>query len=465
MRLIRFECKRICKSLVYLLFILLLVANWNQNFAGITADEIGKAEGTRSTTELIQFDRPVLKEPSAEDEFYGSKYVENSIKIMRGATDKLLSEYKANLYATYPLGYYKAVSLDKKDQEKVLSILCEITGLTEEHLMDLPDNYFPSVNGTIIHMPADEADQGKEADRNITIPVEEEKTENTDKTKVFISQISYDTFKMRMLELEKMIGRRSNYSMEMLVSYYGMEEMTYEEAVEEFDATINKDHLSSGFARLFCDSMASIVGLLPTFLMVFLWMCDMTSKSNELIYERKISSAKIVCFRFLACVVMVMIPILLLTLESFFPLLGFSYNNGYSMDYLAYIKYSIYWLMPTIMISLALGSLLTVLTDSPVAVLIQLVWWFIERGITGLSGDTGIFTLMIRHNTLRGYEIIREQANIIFANRLIYVLLSFGLLWLTSLALEKKRRGKFDCRNFYTKCFRAVKAKFQTCHS
>ena len=43
----------------------------------------------------------------------------------------------------------------------------------------------------------------------------------------------------------------------------------------------------------------------------------------------------------------------------------------------------------------------------------------VDKGITGLSGDTKFTTLMIRHNTLRGYEIIQEDLQIICMNRLL----------------------------------------------
>ena len=43
--------------------------------------------------------------------------------------------------------------------------------------------------------------------------------------------------------------------MENLLQYYGLAEMTYEEAMNEYEKTIYDDKVSAAFARLFCDYM------------------------------------------------------------------------------------------------------------------------------------------------------------------------------------------------------------------
>ena len=66
----------------------------------------------------------------------------------------------------------------------------------------------------------------------------------------------------------------------------------------------------------------------------------------------------------------------------------------------------------------AIGILFTLLTDSPIAIAVQFLWWMADKGVTGLSGDTGAATLMIRHNTLRGYKMIQDEFQMICMNRL-----------------------------------------------
>ena len=54
---------------------------------------------------------------------------------------------------------------------------------------------------------------------------EEQPTENTDYTKQFVAQVSYEEFQELMKKAESIIGTGSNYSMENLLQYYGLAEM------------------------------------------------------------------------------------------------------------------------------------------------------------------------------------------------------------------------------------------------
>ena len=48
---------------------------------------------------------------------------------------------------------------------------------------------------------------------------EEQPTENTDYTKQFVAQVSYEEFQELMKKAESIIGTGSNYSMENLLQY------------------------------------------------------------------------------------------------------------------------------------------------------------------------------------------------------------------------------------------------------
>ncbi|MEY8392786.1 hypothetical protein AALA98_15755 [Lachnospiraceae bacterium 45-W7] len=75
-----------------------------------------------------------------------------------------------------------------------------------------------------------------------------------------------------------------------------------------------------------------------------------------------------------------------------------------------------------------------------------------DKGVSGLSGDTGFGTLMIRHNTLRGYDIIQEEFQMICMNRLLMT--GTGLLFvsLSIGVLSYRRKGKMNAANIYKKC-------------
>ncbi len=461
MKLYLTECKKIATSVIYYLFIAFLLFSWYQNFYGVTKEEINLADG--GTTTGFSFDRPLLAKPSVDDESFGSKTVENSEKIMTGATDALLREYINNSYDTYPLGYYKVVSLSEAKQERVLEILCEITGLTEEQLNNLPEDYFPAINGTIIHFGASQADGN--GSLNITMEGENKSSSENDKTKQFSSQVTYEHFKELMSEMEEIIGENgSKYSMDMLLAYFGITEMNYDEALAEYQQTINNDRVTNGFARLFCDYIGQVLGLYPVFLIVVIWLKDRRHRMDELIFSKSISPAKLLLVRYMANITMILLPVILLSLESLIPLIGFGSKMSISVDGFAFIKYILWWLLPTVMVVTALGTFFTLLTDSPIAILIQFLWWMIDRGITGLSGDTCLFTLMVRHNTLRGYEIIQKNFELICLNRLCMTGISVLFIVFSIWIFSRRRKGKINAANVYAKWFEFVKGKFPVVH-
>ena len=451
------EMKKTVCSVVYLLFLALMIYNWYENFYGVTEKEIRKAYESDSSVYSTVTGGAILAEPDPETGSYGTKSEENPEKIMCGGTDKLIIEYLNNSYATYPVSYYKEVILDEEEQEKILEIIQEITGLNEEQISNLPDDYFPRVNGNIIHM-----ESGAETEMDIAADIGEADVaaEAKDYTKHFISQVTYDRFKELMAEASDIIGPGSNYSRDNLLLYYGQVEMDYEEAVDEYHTTIYDDKVTIAFARLFCDYLSRTLGLYPVFLAVAMWMRDRRCRMQELINVKAIGTAKLIIVRYLALLAAVLIPVFLLSLESLVPLVEFSVETGIEIDLFAFAKYILWWLLPTSMIVLALGMFLTILTRTPVAVIVQLVWWFMDSSFTELSGDTGLFTLMIRHNLLNGSELIRQDLGIIWMNRGIMAGVAVLLVLLSIVIYEMKRGGKLEQKNKMPKWLGALAKRF-----
>ncbi|HGT0128470.1 ABC transporter permease [Clostridioides difficile] len=458
------DLKKICFSFVYILFVGLLLFSWNENFYGVTSKEIQASNGTDTSITSQITGVSILAKPEQGAENYGSIRKEVPDKIMCGGTDMLIIEYLKNSYATYPFNYYKEVILSTQEQKEILSIIEEITGLSEEQIKNLPEDYFPSVNGNIIHMGGD-VSQNQDESFSFQTGNNDTLQDEKDYTKHFIAQVSYERFKELMAKAEEIIGSGSNYSMDMLLEYYGQVEMTYDEAMNEYNKTIYDDKVSTAFARLFCDYMTRDLGLYPVFLVAIFWLKDRRNRMNELIDCKQIGTAKLVAIRFLAMLVAVMIPIFVLSFESLIPLMKFSTDTGIAIDVFAFLKYIVWWLLPTAMIVTSLGMFLTILTSTPIAILVQFVWWFIDSAITGLSGDIRLYTLMIRHNTLNGAELVQQNFNIICLNRGIMIILSFILICLSIVIYNKKRGGKLDYGYFMQKHFGVFKnrllARFQ----
>lgn len=100
MRLYVRECHRIATSMIYFLFIAVMVFSWFLNFKGVTSTEIDWANGIRPAD--IGFDRALLSRPSPDDESFGSRTSEDHPEaIMTGVTRALLAEYKSNSYAKH----------------------------------------------------------------------------------------------------------------------------------------------------------------------------------------------------------------------------------------------------------------------------------------------------------------------------------------------------------------------------
>lgn len=220
--------------------------------------------------------------------------------------------------------------------------------------------------------------------------------------------------------------------------------MTYEEAMEEYSKTICDDKVSTAFARLFCDYVGRPLGLYPVFVVAVFWLKDRRDRMNELIGCKQIKTVKLVIIRFLAILTAVLAPVVLLSLESLIPLLLYSADTKIAIDAFAFIKYILWWLLPTAMTVAALGMFLTILTSTPAAILVQAAWWFVDSATTGLSGDIKWHTLMIRHNLLTGSELIRQNMQVIWLNRGLLVLASILLVWLSAVIYDKKRGGRLE---------------------
>lgn len=372
------ELKKICFSFIYVLFIGLLLFSWHENFYGVTTKEITGSQGNEVSISSGLTGGSILEKPEKNKESYGMKNKEVPDKIMCGGTDKLIMEYLANSYATYPFSYYKEVVLNENEQKEILNIIKEITGLNEQQINHLPDDYFPAVNGNVIHFGSN-GTQSENGAFTFEMGNEEQPTENTDYTKQFVAQVSYEEFQELM---------------------------------------------------------------------------------NELIDCKQIGTTKLITIRFLAMLAAVLLPITILSFESLIPLIEFSAETGIAIDVFAFLKYIVWWLLPTAMIVTSSGMFLTILTSMPIAILVQFVWWFIDTSLTALSGDTKIFTLMIRHNLLRGSELIKQDFNLICLNRGLFVILSLILIALSVVVYNKKRGGKLNYDFFLQKHFGFFKDRF-----
>lgn len=347
---------------------------------------------------------PMVNKPEPGQKSYGYYNSEDKTVIMNSTVIGLSREYANNFYVTYPIGFYKKVVLSEEKQSRMGDILSEATGRNKEEFKSVPDNLSAS------------------------------------------AALTYDQFTKLMTKADKLLGGGSDYAKAKLKNNARVP-MTYEQALKEYDNTIKKDRYTGAYARYFSDYMGIILALLPVFIAVTRSLRDRRARASEVIYSREASSSCIILSRYIAIVVMLLLPIILLSLSVGTECIYFGRKAGISVDYLAFIKYILGWLLPTILFTTSAGVFLTELTDSAIAIIVQGIWWIISifMGMTGLVGNYG-WNLVPRHNTIGDYQIFHDGFGVLAANRIVYTLAALALAFGSVAIYDRKRKGRLVIR-------------------
>lgn len=351
--------------------------------------------------EVLNFSNEIITVPQ-QGEDYGTQQKEEPELIMPAAFSSLYKEFTANEYIAYPIGFYKNVKLNDTDQEKMAEIISTLSGVPVDDLL------------------------------------------NKSNIKVNLSaDISYKKFKECMKQADNLIGGGSNYSENSLLNFSCVK-ITYEEAVESYNLIASTDKFTGAYARLFCDYIGIILSILPVFIAVAVCLKDRREKMNDLIYARKISSFKLILSRYFAIIIAVMLPTVILAYISNSTIWG--QYSGMNLDYFAPLKYAIGWLMPSAMIAVAIGIFFTELTETPIAIAIQGLWWFIDlnAGVSRMGGVHTLFELTPRHNVLGNTQIFLDEFNTLVANRMVMSGAALLFVIATVIIYEQKRRGRFS---------------------
>ena len=391
------ECSQTAKSLTYWLLVIIMVLFF--------ASQMG------------QMDMEKAPEKGLED--YGVKPSKDKNIIMSATLGMLAGEYAEGRYTTYPIGFVKSVTLGKEEEAKVGEILKEATGLDKEEIEEKIDEFYENSGGIITSRPVLEPSES----------------------------LSYGRFEEIMQEVDDMLGSGSSYALDSLGDN-GSEPKTYEDAVKEYEELVQKDGYTGGYARLFSDYMVIILGILPVFLAVTRELRDRRANMQELIYVRRSSSMTIIASRYLSMVVMILIPVFALSIQPLASCVTYAKTAGISVDYLAFAKYIAGWLLPTVMVVTALGMLLTELTDTALAVLVQGAWWFVSifMGAKTMDGGRYGWNLIPRHNTILNYSGYQEGFSQLLSNRILYASLAVIAVSVTAWIYSQKRKGRMNIR-------------------
>lgn len=374
---------------------------------------------------------------------YGTQKKEVPELIMPAAFASLYNEFMENNYMAYPIGFYKNVKLNDKEQERMAEIISALSGIS---VNDLLSSTGRTVTQDKIEITLDGVQNYTEQEDGSVIVDENNNnaSERTDNIKVALRDgISYEAFKEYMQQADDLIGGGSRYCEDYLLDFSYVP-VTFEEAQEQYNLAANTDHFTGVFARLFCDYCGFTMSILPVFIAVAMCIKDRRARMDCLIYPRKISSFGLVFARYFAILAAVILPTIFLAYISNISMWGL--YDGLALDYLAPLKYVAGWLMPSAMIAIAVGMLFTELTGTPIAIAIQGIWWFVDinASVARLDGYQSLFQLIPRHNSYGNTQIFIDNFNTLVTNRVLYAGAALILVFITVIIYEQKRRGKIN---------------------
>lgn len=395
------ECKQIAKSITYYIFVacmVIFILSQMGEFAGVNAPKKGLDN-------------------------YGYTYSDDEDQIMEMAIRGLVNDYINNSYTAYPFGFYKNVILNEKKQGQIGVILEAVTGIKIDKLNEQMNNYLSSFS------------QDVSSDGSIVIYNEAEfpiKPAN---------DLNYEQFLTYMDEVDGLIGGGSNYSRNRIKAVNRVPK-TYEQAVKEYEEIIHIDQVTRAFARIFSDYMGIVLGILPVFLAVTRGLRDRRAQAADVIFSKKASSTTIILSRYLSTIIMILIPLLILSISPTLQGLYSAKAAGVSGDAFAFLKVSLWWLLPTVLASVSVGFFFTELTNSALGILVQGIWWFISifLSMDNLVGNVG-WNLIPRFNTVGEYNIYKDILPELIRNRLFYTAISILLVIATIVVYGYKRKG------------------------
>ncbi|MCH5194452.1 MAG: ABC transporter permease [Oscillospiraceae bacterium] len=397
------ECKKVIFSLTFIIYLATAFAMYFTQFHN---------------------DRAPVRKPSPSDEYFGTVAREDPEIMMPNAVEGLVGEYLSGSFSAYPYGFYKNVRLNEKKKTRLAEVITELSGLTAYDLDNFEDyqegGYVMSEGGSIVYEEANLPE--------INIP----------------DDLTYERFRQLMREADKIIGGGSRYSDEFIVGNFSLVPKTYEDALAEYARFLNDDKITGAYARLYCDYMGIDLAILPVFVAAALAGLDKKSRMEQLVYSRKVSSAKLVFTRFFALVAVMLIPVIITAVIAYFNVKNI--YPGAALDNFAFFRCAGYWLVPNILVSAAVGMLVTEMMSGLIAILVQGGWWFMSIFASegGLTGEIKPFTLVMRHNNVLKADVFAMEMKIVIFNRIFFTVLSIALVALTAIIYGLKRRGIFN---------------------
>ncbi|MFW6265085.1 MAG: ABC transporter permease [Bacillota bacterium] len=248
--------------------------------------------------------------------------------------------------------------------------------------------------------------------------------------------ISYQEFNKMANQVDELLGGNTIYNEENRKRYLSRE-LNYEEAKAIFDRKVNEAGLTNAYGRLFADYLGISAGFFPVFLAAFLLLKDRKNKMIELVQVRKVRPFTYITAKFTAITALVFLFYLLLSLQPTYAFYRIAAANAWDFHFFGFIKYVVYWILPTLMFTIAIGMTIAEIANrGVVAILVQIFIWF--NSISVLSGDYSLSKHIIRFNSSSSYDLYLKSISAIRTNRIFYIVLSILILFICSWIWKKK---------------------------
>ena len=187
------ECKQILKSMVYYIYVVVFVL--------FLTSQLG--------IELVDN----IKQPEPGQENYGTVNSHEPLAVMEKTLAGLVMEVYYNSFATYPMGFYRGVTLNQQEETEIKSIVEACTGKNWDQILQEMQRHFANYDRSNI-----QGAMSSQIEYSV-VPKEE---------------LSYDDFSGYMEQVCKIVGAGSSYRKEALEAGVSVP-MTYEQAKEEFE--------------------------------------------------------------------------------------------------------------------------------------------------------------------------------------------------------------------------------------
>ena len=258
------------------------------------------------------------------------------------------------------------------------------------------------------------------------------------------SHLQYEEYLDAADQFDKLLGGNTHYGKKYRAFLNRL--MTYEEALAEYDVKVQTEGLTNAYGRLFADYLGITAGLFPIFIAAFLLRRDRRTHMDELIRAKNVRALTYILAKYFAVVLLLSAVYILIAIHPTWKFYQICSANDWIFNPFGFLRYTIAWVVPTMLFTVALGMTVAEITGNGLfALVLQVLLWFSSIG--SLEGDYSLSKYVIRFNTSGNYDLLLKSAQDLWCNRLFY--LGLSLLLVLICASVWNRQGQRGRKRFY----------------